>query len=103
MPAKRKPPPQDRRDLALPASFELAGICWSVKVIPGLPDLGQCLRDSAEIHIRAGLQPQIAAATFCHELVHALLYTTGKTDHDEREVDQLGALLHQFLVTVGHA
>ena len=34
--------------------------------------------------------------TFCHELVHAILFTMGKTNHDEEFTDAFGSLLHQF-------
>ena len=34
--------------------------------------------------------------TFCHELVHAILFTMGKTTHEEEFVDAFGSLLHQF-------
>lgn len=38
--------------------------------------------------------------SFWHEFVHALKFSRGEhQDHDEVEVDGLGALIHQFLKT----
>jgi hypothetical protein len=34
--------------------------------------------------------------TFCHELVHAIMFSMGHTNHDEIFVDAFGALLHQY-------
>ena len=43
------------------------------------------------------------AATFCHELQHAIRYTLGQDEHSETEVDSQGNLLHQFLEQWGRA
>ena len=67
---------------------------------PGLSELGKCDRDHATIFLRVGLPSQVAASTFFHELMHAVLFTTGLTDHSEKEVDLWGALLHQFMTSV---
>jgi hypothetical protein len=34
--------------------------------------------------------------TFSHELVHAIMFAMGHTQHDEVFVDAFGALLHQY-------
>jgi hypothetical protein len=44
------------------------------------------------------MTPQAAEATFFHELVHAIKFTMGETNHDEREVEAFGNLLHQTFV-----
>lgn len=85
--------------MKVPKAFNLAGVRWRVVRVPGLSELGLCDRDTATIRIRAGLPKQIAETTFCHELVHAIKFARGETDHDEREVDSFGAFLHQFLTT----
>ena len=42
---------------------------------------------------------QIMAQTFCHELLHALFFSTGRVeDHNEVLIDGLAHSLHQFLV-----
>lgn len=83
----------------IPTSFLLAGIEWRVIFVDELVELGLTLRDVATIKLRSGMPAQIAEATFYHELIHAILYATGKTEHDERDVDAIGAFLHQFTVT----
>ena len=50
--------------------------------------------------MRKGLPEQVKAATFCYELQHAIRYTLGLDEHDEKEVDAQGNLLHQFLSQV---
>ena len=91
------------RVVTIPATFSLAGVQWKVVDVDHLPDLGNCERDIATINLRSGLSPQIRAATFFHELVHAILYTTGlvDTEHKEKDVDIFGALLHQYELTKG--
>ena len=85
--------------MKIPKTFQLAGTKWQVQLVDGLSDLGLCDADSAVIRIKSGLSPQIEQSTFCHELVHAVLYTTGLREHSEREVDAFGQLLHQYLTT----
>ena len=85
--------------MKVPASFRLAGIDWRVVHVEGLDELGRCDRDTQTIYLRKGLPKQTLEATFCHELLHAIWWTTGRTDHDEREIDAAGYLLHQFLTT----
>lgn len=107
--AKRKSPinsvintaflPNTAQDVKVPSEFMLAGIKWRVEDINHLANLGECERDTATIKLRAGLSPQIRAQTFYHELMHAVLYATGLEDHSEKEVDLIGALLHQFELT----
>jgi hypothetical protein len=38
--------------------------------------------------------------TYCHEMVHAVKYANGETDHDEAEVDRLGGYMAQVLQTM---
>lgn len=42
---------------------------------------------------------QAKEQTFYHELVHAVLFTMGKANHDEEFVDAFGSYLHQFMKT----
>lgn len=42
------------------------------------------------------MNEQMTQQTFFHELVHAILFTMGKTNHDEEFTDAFGAFLHQY-------
>lgn len=83
--------------MKIPKSFRLAGVVWTVEETNVITEMGHCAAETATIRIRKSLPAQIKAATFCHELQHAIRYTLGKDDHDEVEVDSQGNLLHQFL------
>jgi hypothetical protein len=85
----------------IPKSFTLAGILWTVEETSAISDMGHCDSEAAIIRLRADLPQQMKAATFCHELQHAIRFTTGLQDHDEKEVDAQGNLLHQFLEQFG--
>lgn len=80
-------------------SFTLAGFDWTVRFIEGLADYGTCNPSSQEILLRAGMNEQMTQQTFCHELVHAIMFTMGKVNHDEEFIDAFGSLLHQFYRT----
>lgn len=84
------------------ASFNLAGVRWIVKLGP-LSEMGRCEYDTYTIMLRESLSPQAMATTFYHELVHAILYTMGKIQHDEEFVDTFGGFLHQFDTTYNEA
>lgn len=83
--------------MKIPKTFTLAGIRWKVEETDAISDMGHCDSESATIRLRRSLPEQVKAATFCHELQHAIRYTLGLDDHDEKEVDAQGNLLHQFL------
>lgn len=87
--------------MKIPSSFTLAGIVWTVEESEAISEMGHCNAETATIRIRSGLSSQVKAATFCHELQHAIRYTLGKDEHDEVEVDAQGNLLHQFLEQYG--
>ena len=81
----------------IPKLFVLAGIKWTVEETDAITEMGHCASETATIRLRKDLSPQMKAATFCHELQHAIRYTLGQDDHNEVEVDAQGNLLHQFL------
>jgi len=83
----------------IPRTFQLAGITWRVVETDAISDMGHCDAETATIRLRADLSAQLKQATFCHELQHAIRYMSGQSEHDEREVDAQGNLLHQFLTT----
>lgn len=80
----------------LVTTFQLAGFDWTIRYIEGLADFGTCNPSTQEILIRAGMNKQITDQTLCHELVHAILFTMGKSNHDEEFTDAFGSLLHQY-------
>lgn len=83
--------------MKIPKTFTLAGIVWTVEESSAISEMGHCNAEEAIIRLRKGLTAQVKAATFCHELQHAIRYTLGSDEHNEVEVDQQGNLLHQFL------
>ena len=61
--------------------------------------MGQADFRNATILIEKNENKQIMAQTFCHELLHALFFSTGRVeDHNEVLIDGLAHSLHQFLV-----
>lgn len=88
-----------RKESNLDATFSLAGCEWRVKNSPDISEMGYCNPSQQLIMIQAGMSEQTYAATFYHELVHAILFTMGKLDHNEEFVDAFGALLHQYVIT----
>ena len=87
--------------MKIPKSFTLAGIRWTVEETDAISEMGHCAAETATIRLRTGLSAQVKAATFCHEFFHAVLYTMGHDEHDEKLVDAQGNLLHQFLEQYG--
>jgi len=82
------------------ASFDLAGCKWTILAVSHMTEMGLCDPETHTIKIRASLPEQAQQATFYHELVHAILFTMGKTNHDEEFVDTFGGLLHQYTRTM---
>ena len=79
-------------------SFYLAGCKWTFCFNKDITEMGTCNPLTYEIIIKDNMTPQAAEATFFHELVHAIKFTMGETNHDEREVEAFGNLLHQTFV-----
>jgi Zn-dependent peptidase ImmA (M78 family) len=78
------------------STFTLAGFEWTVRYVEGITEYGLCNSATQEIIIRAGMNEQMTQQTFFHELVHAIMFTMGKLNHDEEFTDAFGALLHQY-------
>lgn len=87
--------------MIIPKKFKLAGIEWKVIINPHLSALGECHPQKGIIFIRDPSMPQpLLEQTFCHELVHAILFSTGDNGpHDEKFVDGFAYLLHQYMIT----
>jgi len=82
------------------ATFDLAGCKWTVLNVAHMTEMGLCDPETYTIKLRSSLPEQAQEVTFYHELVHAILFTMGKTNHDEEFVDTFGGLLHQFSRTM---
>lgn len=61
-----------------------------------MEDFGKCDPEKQIISIRMDMNKQTTEQTFYHELVHAIMFTMGKLNHDEEFTDAFGALLHQY-------
>jgi hypothetical protein len=86
----------------LPKTFTLGGIEWAVKQLPHIPNAyGATHQGEAAVAILETLKRDVKEQTFCHELVHAILFSMGKTvdQHDEVFVDGFATFLHQYLKT----
>ena len=76
--------------MKIPKTFTLAGIRWTVEESNAFSEMGHCSSETAVIRLRKDLPAQVKAATFCHELQHAIRYTLGLDEHCEKEVDAQG-------------
>lgn len=91
--------------MKIPKSFQLGGTTWSVEHTGHIPDaLGETHMARAKILLNdsGGFCKDQREQTFCHELVHAILFAMGKgqtAPHDEEFVDVFGTFLHQYLKT----
>ena len=75
--------------------FKLAGISWKI-VDSDMPDLGCSLPDTSTILLNNKLKGQERDVTLLHEVVHAILFTMGEREHDERFVEGFAQLLYQY-------
>jgi Zn-dependent peptidase ImmA (M78 family) len=75
--------------------FKLAGITWVVKRT-SMADLGSTNPDESVILINDKLEGQSYDVTLMHEIVHAILFTMGERNHDERFVEGFAQLLYQY-------
>ena len=80
----------------MPTSFYLVGGLWNVKYVDDLSEYGKCDCATQIIYLRTGMNKNFTEQTFFHELVHAIMFAMGHTNHDEIFVDAFGALLHQY-------
>lgn len=80
-------------------TFQLAGSKWYVNYLSHMEEMGKCDPEKQTIFIRMDMNKQTTEQTFYHELVHAIMFTMGKLNHDEEFVDTFGAFLHQYQIT----
>lgn len=78
------------------SKLTLAGAEWTVVYTDNIADLGRTDCDTLTIYINTKQTKQAQALTFRHELVHAIMFTMGERDHDERFVEGFSQLLYQY-------
>jgi len=83
----------------LPTKFTLAGSEYQVDYKADIEPCGTTWRDRYLVQIKASLEQRAKETTFCHELVHCILFAMGKQQHDEEFVDGFANLLHQYMKT----
>lgn len=85
--------------MIIPKHFFLGGVKWTVKCESHLPELqGHCDSKHATIHVEDNDNRTVMEQAFCHELIHAFFFATGRIeDHDEVLIDSLGTFMHQFM------
>lgn len=87
--------------MKIPKQFQLGGIVWKVEEQQSVPGAyGACHNGEAKIVLLSSMPKQVKQQTYCHELVHAILFSMGKPadQHDEVFVDAFGTFLHQYLL-----
>jgi hypothetical protein len=107
----------------IPKSFQLVNRTWKVKLV-GSKELEKVIKDesdaqevpaamrwgvcdivTATIYLNSDLHAdkprEMLEHTFCHELMHAILFANGQIvdHHDEALVDRFGGFLHQIFQT----
>ncbi len=83
--------------MKIPKEFTLGAIKWSVAEVDLLAvsgNLGVCASQKPRIYIEQSLETSVKNQTFCHELVHSIMFSMGQTDHDEKFVDGFATFLH---------
>lgn len=82
--------------MKIPKSFVLGGVTWEVRYVTSPNAYGMCDFNKHQILLCDDMTKERAEHTFCHELVHAIKFSMGLRDHDEREVDGLATFMHQY-------
>lgn len=88
--------------MRIPTSFKLGGITWKVVLRKRLPGkYGECDLAKTTIYVKENIDQELKEQTFCHELIHAIMFARGisQEDHNETEVDAFATFLHQFLTS----
>lgn len=86
--------------MKIPREFKLGGITWKVEEHPFLPGaLGATYGQETTVALLKTLPRQVKEQTYCHELVHCILYSMGvpTAEHDEKFIDGFAVFLHQYL------
>jgi len=64
-----------------------------------LSEYGQCNEETNELWIYARLGPAKEMQTFIHEALHAIDFTMGILEPDEKETEARAQLMYQALIT----
>ena len=84
--------------MRIPKKFKLGAVQWSVDMVDDLPNsMGSCNNELGKILVKDMENTSVINQTFCHELVHCILYSMGRNEHDEVFVDNFASFLHQYL------
>lgn len=75
--------------------FKLAGCTWDITE-GEITELGYTSPDDFKIVLNKKLNKQAKEVTLWHEVVHAILFTMGEVNHDERFVEGFAQLLYQY-------
>lgn len=75
--------------------FKLAGMDWET-IRSETDALGYTDADNSRIILNKKLEGQAAEVTFYHELVHAIMFTMGERNHDEKFIEGFAQLLYQY-------
>ena len=89
--------------MKIPQKFTLGAVQWKVseeEVLPGV--FGATNPGTGHVVVLKELPATVKEQTFCHELVHCILFSMGKQshEHDETFVDGFGTFLHQYLTQI---
>ncbi len=87
--------------MKIPKSFVLGGVTWKVEYTKFNDYYGTCDFSKYTIYLSDDMSEEKAQHTFCHELEHAIMFSMGLRDHNEREVDAKATFLHQYLKVHG--
>jgi predicted SprT family Zn-dependent metalloprotease len=92
--------------MKIPTSFTLGGLTWKVRLMKRLPGrYGECQLSKTTIQLLdKDVTQELQEQTFCHELVHSILFAMGKPqeEHDEHFIDAFATFLHQYMTTAKH-
>lgn len=85
--------------MKIPKKLKVGGVVYDVNITDklelGYQYSGEILRSERKINIRPIVGKE---ETFLHEVVHAILYMGGYTDHDEKMVEAISQGLWAVIV-----
>jgi len=86
--------------MKIPKQFSLGGATWSVHLVSdSMSHYGWTDKTKNAIYVVKTGPKDRQEHTFCHELVHAVLWSMGKDTHEEEFVDAFATFLHQAIKT----
>lgn len=86
----------------IPSEFKVGGKTYSVNqtenIYLGCDYTGECCPQDLEINIRPLKNESVKEIVFLHEMIHAIYFHLGYTDHDEHKVEELANALHMVIM-----